>query len=118
MVQFQQRESKCFQIPFVSFSLSACSIIESSNCEKLLGISMGSNLSFEYHVNRICRKASQKLHAFSRIAKSISEDKNRMLFKSFIISQFNIVQNCPIVWMCHGRCLNNKINNIHERAVG
>ena len=76
------------------------SIIESSNCEKLLGIYIDSNFSFEYHINRICRKASQKLHASSRIAKYISEDKKRMLFRSFIISQFNY---CPIVWMCHGR---------------
>ena len=37
-----------------------------------------------------------------------------MLFKSFIISQFNY---CPIVWMCHGKGLNNKINNIQERAL-
>ena len=91
-----------------------CSIIESSNCEKLLGIYIGSNFSFEYHINRICHKASQKLRALSRIAKYISEDKKFMLFKSFIISQFNY---CPIVWMCHGRGLNNKINNIHERAL-
>ena len=65
-------------------------------------------------MNRICRKASQKLQALSRIAKYFSQDKKRMLFKSFIISQFNY---CPIVWMCHGRGLNNKINNIHERAL-
>ena len=91
-----------------------CSIIESSNCEKLLGIYIGSNFSFEYHINRICHKASQKLRALSRIAKYISEDKKFMLFKSFIISQFNY---CPIVWMCSERGLNNKINNIHERAL-
>ena len=90
------------------------SIIESSSYGKLLGIYIDSNFSFEYHINRICRKASQKLHALSRIAKFISENKKRMLFKSFIISQFNY---CPIVWMCHGRGLNNKINNIHERAL-
>ena len=63
--------------------------------------------SFEYHINRIYHKASQKRH-------TLSEDKKCMLFKSFIISQFNY---CPIVWMCHGRGLNNKINNIHERAL-
>ena len=70
------------------------SIIESSNCEKLLGIYIDSIFSFEYHVNRICRKASQKLRALSRITKYISEDKKRIQFKSFIISQFNY---CPIV---------------------
>ena len=31
-----------------------------------------------------------------------------------IISQFNY---CPIVWMWHGRGLNNKINNLHERKL-
>ena len=70
------------------------SIIESCNCEKLLGIYIDSNFSFQYHINRICRKASQKLYALSRIAKHISEHKKPMLFKSFIISQFNY---CAIV---------------------
>ena len=90
------------------------STIESNNCEKLLEIYIASNFSVEYHIKRICRKASQSFHDLTRIGKYIYEDKKRMLFKSFIISQFNY---CPIVWMCHGRGLNNKINNIHERAL-
>ena len=109
--------SKChlFFSPYQPFPVNIKgSIIESSNCEKLLGIYKNSNFSFEYHINRICRKASQKVHALYRIAKLISEKKKHMLFKSFIISQFNY---CPIVWMCHGRGLNNKINNIRERAL-
>ena len=24
---------------------------------------------------------------------------------------------CPLVWMCHSRGLNNKINNIHKRGL-
>ena len=40
--------------------------------------------------------------------------KNVYYKKSFVISQFNY---CPIVWMCHGRGLNSKINNLHERAL-
>ena len=46
------------------------SVIESSICEKLLGINMDSNYSFEYDINRICRKASQKLQVLSKIAKN------------------------------------------------
>ena len=34
--------------------------------------------------------------------------------KSFITSHFNY---CPIVWMCHSRSLNNKVNHIHKRAL-
>ena len=81
---------------------------------KLLGVNIDSTFSFEYHVNRICRRASQNLHALSRTGKYTSADKKGMLFKSFIISQFNYF---PIVWICHGRGVNNKINNIHERAL-
>ena len=109
--------SKChlFVSPYEPVSINVSgSTIESSSCEKLLGIFIDSNFTFEYHINRICRKTSQKLHALSRISKYISGDKKHLLFKSFIISQFNY---CPIVWMCHGRGLNNKINNLHERAL-
>ena len=34
--------------------------------------------------------------------------------KAFVTSQFNY---CPLVWMCHSRTLNNKINYLHERAL-
>ena len=34
--------------------------------------------------------------------------------KAFIMSQSSY---CPLVWMCHSRTLNNKINKLHERAL-
>ena len=34
--------------------------------------------------------------------------------RTFIESQFNF---CPLVWMCHSRDLNRKINQLHERAL-
>ena len=40
--------------------------------------------------------------------------QRRILFNAFIKSQFGY---CPLVWMFHGRNANNKINNIHERAL-
>ena len=64
--------------------------------------------------NTLCRKASQKLHALSRISQYLSQHKKRILFKTFIMSQFNY---CPLVWMCHSRGLNNKITNIHIKAL-
>ena len=33
---------------------------------------------------------------------------------SFFSSQFNY---CPLVWMCHSRLINNKINRLHERCL-
>ena len=73
-----------------------------------------SRLTFEEHVNNLCKKASQKLNALARISSYMDIPKRRIIFKSFITSQFGY---CPLVWMCHSRKLNNKINAIHERTL-
>ena len=44
----------------------------------------------------------------------MSTDKLRMVMKAFIESQFGY---CPLVWMFHSRTLNNRINQLHERAL-
>ena len=37
--------------------------------------------------NTLCRKASQKLHALSRISQYLSQHKKQILFKTFVMSQ-------------------------------
>ena len=44
----------------------------------------------------------------------MSEDRRRIIMKGFVQSQFGY---CPLVWMCHSRTLNSRINRIHERAL-
>ena len=82
--------------------------------EKLLGITIDSKLSFDEHVSKLCKTASKKLHALTRIACYMDTVKRKMIMKAFINSQFSY---CPLVWMFHSRKLNNKINKIHERAL-
>ena len=40
--------------------------------------------------------------------------KRKVLMKAFITSQFSY---CPLIWMLHSRTLNNRVNNIYERAL-
>ena len=89
-------------------------LIESENEQVLLGVTIDSNLSFEKHINNLCKRASQKLNALARISGYINLQKRRVIMKSFIISQFGY---CPLSWMFHSKRLNNKINSIHERAL-
>ena len=89
-------------------------LIESEKEQVLLGVTIDSNLSFEKHINNICKKASHKLNALARISGYMNIHKRRTIMKSFITSQFGY---CPLVWMFHSRRLNNKINSIHERAL-
>ena len=88
--------------------------IESESQQELLGVIIDSNLTFETHINNICKKASQKLNALARVSSYMNTHKRIILMKTFIISQFGY---CPLIWMFHSRALNNKINSIHERAL-
>ena len=88
--------------------------VYNSCCEKLLGIKIDDKLSFDEHVNGLCRKASQKLHALSRVSHFMNISQRKVIMKAFIHSQFGY---CPLVWMFHSRKLNNRINRIHERSL-
>ena len=52
----------------VSVSISG-SLIQESDEEKLLGLTLDRRLNFKNHVSTHCRKASQKLHALARVSK-------------------------------------------------
>ena len=89
-------------------------IIESEDSITLLGINIDNKLDFTNHVSSLIKKGNQKLHALARISKYLSQEKLRILMKTFIESQFNY---CSLIWMFHNRTLNNKINKLHERAL-
>ena len=80
--------------------------------QKLLDIKFDSSLSFERHITS--KKASQKLDAVVRIVNYMDFPKRKVLMKTVIASQFSY---CPIIWMLHSSTINNRINNIHERAL-
>ena len=80
-----------------------------------LGVNIESELTFKNHVGIVCRKASQKLNALSRLCSIIPFQKRRMLMQAFFISHFSY---CPLVWMFHNRNINTRINNLHFRALG
>ena len=41
-------------------------------------------------------------------------EKRKLLMKSFFNAQFKY---CPLTWMLHTRCNNNKIKHLHERCL-
>ena len=97
----------------VSANIDNHSII-SENKNELLGIILDSKLSFEDHINNLCKKASQKLNALARIVPYMCLEKRKTVMKAYVASQIGY---CPLVWMFHSRSLNNKINSLHERAL-
>ena len=94
-------------------SVDGISLAASSH-EKLLGVTIDSELKFENHITELCLKVSKKINALCRISSFMSLEKRRTLMKAFLESQFHY---CPVIWMLHSRTLNNKVNRIHERAL-
>ena len=81
------------------------SAISNEKIVKLLRVTVDNKLSFEPHLNLVCKKVNQKLHPFARVSKFFSKKKLRVIMKASIMSQFSY---CPLVLMCHSRTLNNK----------
>ena len=88
--------------------------IKSSSSKKLLGVIIDNKLTFNEHVSKLCKKASNKLHALARISKYMTKDKLRTVMNVFFTSQFAY---CPLISMFHNRTLNNRINKFQERAL-
>ena len=84
--------------------------IKNSECEKLLGVKFQNKLTFEKHFTDICRKASTKTYALARIPPYIDLSEWRMVINAFFNSQFSY---CPLIWMCHNRTTNRKVNRLH-----
>ena len=88
--------------------------LKSSSSKKLLGILIDNKLTFKEHVSKLCKKASNKLHALARISKYMTKHKLRTVMNAFFSSQFAY---CPLIWMFHNRTLNSRINELQERAL-
>ena len=62
------------------------SLIESTNCEKLLRVKIDCKLSFDEHIKTICKKASKKLSALDRVTPYMAMEKKKVLMNLFFDS--------------------------------
>ena len=86
-------------------------LITGSTSVKLLCITIDNKLSFDEHISKLCKKASLKLRALSRVSSYLSTDKLKVILKAFIEFQFGY---CLLIWMFHSRALNHRINRIQK----
>ena len=64
--------------------------------QKLLGLIIDRKLTFDYHINSICKVADQKLSALARIDSCIDSDHRMTLFNAVVRSQSRYSQ---LSWM-------------------
>ena len=88
--------------------------LKNSKKEKILGVIIDNKLRFKSLVKNLCKKASQKVSALSRLINYLNDSKMKMIFNALLKSQFSYY---PLVWMFYSRQTDNMINKIHERAL-
>ena len=89
-------------------------VMKNSKEQKILEVTIDNKLTFESHIKNLCKKASQKTGALSRLSNHLNDSQKRLILNSIVKSQFSY---CPLVWMFCSRTSNNMINKVHERAL-
>ena len=116
--QMKANPDKCYLLTSITASIAIKikdNEILNSEGEKLLGVTIDNKLNFNNnHLQKILKKANQKVHVLGRITPNMSIPKRKLLMNSFFISQFIY---CPLVWMCHSLLMNNKIKRLHEKCL-
>ena len=79
---------------------------------KLLGVTIDSKLKFDDHVKALSKKANRKVSAFSRVAPYLNQEKDKILYNTFIMSNFNY---CPLIWMYHGKTSNDLVDRVQKK---
>ena len=88
--------------------------IGNSECEKLLGVKIDVNFSFNNHISDLYKRASRKISALAKVSPFMGLTKRKLLMNAFFTSHFIY---WPLIWMCHSRSNNGKINMLHERCL-
>ena len=87
---------------------------EESKKVVLLDITIDNLITFNEHIDNLCRMANYKLHALRRIRKYLSLEKAKLLSNALINSQFNYA---PWVRMFCRKKKYLKIQKIHHKAL-
>ena len=97
-----------------TISLDDDTVIESVKYVKALGVVIDDKLNFSEHISVVCKKSARQLNALARISKFLDVDSRKIIYQSFVASNFNY---CPLVWHFCGKVNNTKLEKIQERAL-
>ena len=65
-------------------------------------------------LSHLCIKAARQSNSLQRIAKYLNQNTKKIVFNSFILSNFNY---CPLVWHICSIKNTQKVEKIHERGL-
>ena len=97
-----------------SLALNENTVIVSEKHVKVLGVEIDCRLKKFLHISSVCTKATCPLNALARISNYLDVSACRMIYNSFVASNFNY---CPLVWHFCGVSNSYKMEKLHERCL-
>ena len=92
--------------------------MKNSKEEKILGVIIDNKLRFKSHVKNLCKKASQKIWALSRLINYLNDSEKKMIFnQTLMISLFKIKYDLapPVIHsMLNRRSICYNFKNLQE----
>ena len=92
--------------------------MKKSKEEKILGVIIDNKLTFKNHVKSLCKKASQKIWALSRLINYLNDSEKKMIFnQTLMISLFKIKYDLapPVIYsMLNRRSICYNFKNLQE----
>jgi hypothetical protein len=111
--KFQIIMSHRYHNSFKPINIGNISVMPQENV-KLLGIIFDRKLTFNSHVDAICKKASRALNVLKRFSKTLNTENKLKIYQSFITSNFTY---CPTIWHFCGKTQTRNMEKIHERSL-
>ena len=87
--------------------------IENVSIQKLLGVYIDHNLTWDVQINKVCNKLNSKLSLLKRLSHFLNEDMKKLFYNSYIMSTFDYC--CP-VWAKSKQTHIRKITTLQKRA--
>ena len=89
--------------------------IKSVNEVKLLGITIDTKLSFDSHVNILCKKGSRNMNILKRLSnRVVSVNDRNALMKAFVFSTFTYF---PLLWHLSNPTMSQRLDKIYIRGL-
>ena len=70
------------------------SVMKNRKDQTILGVTIDNKLTFKSHIKNLCKKASQKIAALSRLSNHLNDSQKRFVLNSIVKSQFIY---CPLI---------------------
>ena len=88
--------------------------IEQVSTVKSLGIHIDENLSWHFHIDKLCNKIAFAIGAIKRVKPFVPQSTLLNVYNSLVQSHFDY---CSLVWGNYGKTSSNKLQKLQNRAA-